>query len=74
MKNKKRPIFLEITRKTFTVIVLILGIYMFSQLIIFSLFTKEYEEDLLMNEYQGLYSLSKNVNSGVSEEGFFQFS
>ena len=73
MKNKKRPIFLEITRKTFTVIVLILGIYMFSQMIIFSLFTKEYEEDLLINEYQGLYSLSKNVNSGVSEEGFFQF-
>ena len=47
MKSKKLPIFLEITRKSFFVIVLILVIYAIAQLIIFGTFTNDYDRDLL---------------------------
>ena len=73
MKTKKRPIFLEITRKSFFVIVLILVIYAIAQLIIFGTFTNEYERDLLTNTYQSLSNLSENVNNDISQKGFYEY-
>ena len=66
MKSKKLPIFLEITRKSFFVIVLILVIYAIAQLIIFGTFTNDYERDLLTNTYQSLSNLLKDVTIYVS--------
>ena len=66
MKSKKLPIFLEITRKSFFVIVLILVIYGIAQLIIFGTFTNDYERDLLTNTYQSLSNLLKDVTIYVS--------
>ena len=68
MKSKKLPIFLEITRKSFFVIVLILVIYAIAQLIIFGTFTNDYERDLLTNTYQSLSNLSENVNNDISQK------
>ena len=73
MKSKKLPIFLEITRKSFFVIVLILVIYAIAQLIIFDTFTNEYERDLLTNTYQSLSNLSENVNNDISQKGFYEY-
>ena len=73
MKTKKRPIFLEITRKSFFVIVLILVIYAIAQLIIFGTFTNEYERDLLTNTYQSLSNLSESVNNDISQKGFYEY-
>ena len=73
MKSKKLPIFLEITRKSFFVIVLILVIYAIAQLIIFGTFTNEYERDLLTNTYQSLSNLSESVNNDISQKGFYEY-
>ena len=73
MKSKKLPIFLEITKKSFFVIVLILVIYAIAQLIIFDTFTNEYERDLLTNTYQSLSNLSENVNNDISQKGFYEY-
>ena len=73
MKSKKLPIFLEITRKSFFVIVLILVIYAITQLIIFGTFTNDYERDLLTNTYQSLSNLSENVNNDISQKGFYEY-
>ena len=73
MKSKKLPIFLEITRKSFFVIVLILVIYAIAQLIIFGTFTNDYERDLLTNTYQSLSNLSENVNNDISQKGFYEY-
>ena len=73
MKSKKLPIFLEITRKSFFVIVLILVIYAITQLIIFGTFTNDYERDLLTNTYQSLSNLSENVNNDISQKRFYEY-
>ena len=73
MKSKKLPIFLEITRKSFFVIVLILVIYAITQLIIFGTFTNDYERDLLTNTYQSLSNLSESVNNDISQKGFYEY-
>ena len=73
MKVKKLPIFLEITRKSFFVIVLILVIYAITQLIIFGTFTNDYERDLLTNTYQSLSNLSENVNNDISQKRFYEY-
>ena len=73
MKVKKLPIFLEITRKSFFVIVLILVIYAIAQLIIFGTFTNDYERDLLTNTYQSLSNLSENVNNDISQKRFYEY-
>ena len=73
MKGKKLPIFLEITRKSFFVIVLILVIYAITQLIIFGTFTNDYERDLLTNTYQSLSNLSENVNNDISQKRFYEY-
>ena len=51
MKTKKIPIFLEVTRNSFFIIILILIIYTVSQLVTFWMFTDEYERDLLQDRY-----------------------
>ncbi len=73
MKTKKSPIFLEIMRNSFFVIILILIIYTISQLITFWVFTDEYERDLLKDRYKEVTRLSKDVNSGISEESFNEY-
>jgi|GEM_PF-6898660 len=70
MKTRKLPIFLEIMKSSFYVIILILITYTISQLITFWIFTNEYERDLLKDRYKEVISLSKNVNSGISENAF----
>lgn len=73
MKTKKLPIFLEIMKSSFYVIILILITYTISQLITFWIFTNEYERDLLKDRYKEVTSLSKNVNSGISETAFNEY-
>lgn len=73
MKTRKLPIFLEIMKSSFYVIILILITYTISQLITFWIFTNEYERDLLKDRYKEVISLSKNVNSGISENAFNEY-
>ena len=73
MKSKKVPIFWENIRNSFFIISLILLIYTIGQLITFWMFTDEYERDLLEDRYKEIYSLSKNINKEISEEGFYKY-
>ena len=73
MKTRKLPIFLEIMKSSFYVIILILITYTISQLITFWIFTNEYERALLKDRYKEVISLSKNVNSGISENAFNEY-
>ena len=73
MKSKKLPIFWENIRNSFFIISLILLIYTIGQLITFWMFTDEYERDLLEDRYKEIYSLSKNINKEISEEGFYKY-
>jgi len=73
MKIKKLPIFLEITKNSFFIIIFILIIYTVSQLIAFSIFTNEHEIDLINDKYHEVINLSKNINIEFSEKGFNQY-
>ena len=73
MKIKKLPIFLEITKNSFFIILFILIIYTISQLIAFSIFTNEHEINLINDRYQEVINLSKNINIEFSEKGFNQY-
>ncbi len=73
MKTKKIPIFLDITRNSFFIIILILIIYTVSQLVTFWMFTGEYESNLLKDRYEEVVNLSKNVNSELSKKGFYEY-
>ena len=73
MKIKKLPIFLEITKNSFFIIIFILIIYTISQLIAFSIFTNEHEIDLINDKYHEVINLSKNINIEFSEKGFNQY-
>lgn len=73
MKSKKIPIFLEIIRNSFFVIIIILIIYTIGQLVTFWIFTDEYERELITSRYKEIISLSKNVNVEFSEEGFYEY-
>ena len=57
MKIKKLPIFLEITKNSFFIILFILIIYTISQLIAFSIFTNEHEINLINDRYQKLMNI-----------------
>ncbi|MBD7916187.1 HAMP domain-containing histidine kinase [Clostridium sp. Sa3CUN1] len=70
MKKKKVPILREIITKSFFVIIIILAIYTFGQIITFWIFTDEYEKDLLKDRYREIVSLSNNISTEISEEGF----
>lgn len=73
MKIKKLPIFLEITKNSFFIILFILIIYTISQLIAFSIFTNEHEINLINDRYQEVINLSKNINIEFSEKGFNEY-
>ena len=73
MKAKKRPILLEILRNSFFIIILILGIYAITQLVTFWIFTNEYERELLIDRYREVSNLSENVNTNISQEGFYKY-
>ena len=73
MKKKKIPIFLEITRNSFFIIILILIIYTASQLVTFWVFIEEYERNLLKDRYEEVVNLSKNINVEFSEKGFHEY-
>ena len=73
MKIKKLPIFLEITKNSFFIIIFILIIYTISQLIAFSIFTNEHEINLINDRYQEVINLSKNINIEFSEKGFNEY-
>ena len=73
MKTKKIPIFLEVTRNSFFIIILILIIYTVSQLVTFWMFTDEYERDLLQDRYEEVVNLSKNINVEFSPKGFYEY-
>ena len=73
MKIKKLPIFLEITKNSFFIILFILIIYTISQLIAFSIFTNEHEINLINDRYQEVINLSKDINIEFSEKGFNEY-
>ncbi len=73
MKKRKLPIFMEIIKNSFLVIIFILAIYTISQLITFWAFTGEYEKDLLKNRYIETINLSNNINREITEEGFKEY-
>ena len=73
MKTKKIPIFSEVTRNSFFIIILILIIYTVSQLVTFWMFTDEYERDLLQDRYEEVVNLSKNINVEFSKKGFYEY-
>lgn len=73
MKKRKLPIFMEIIKNSFLVIIFILAIYTISQLITFWAFTGEYEKDLLKNRYIETINLSNNINREITEDGFKEY-
>lgn len=73
MKTKKQPIFLEIIRSSFFIIILILGIYTITQLVTFGIFINKYEETLLTDKYKSISNLAENVNSEISQKGFYEY-
>ena len=73
MKKKKLPIFLELTIGSLVIIISILAIYTVMQLSILLSFSNDYEKDYLSNKYNEINSLSQNINSQISETGFYEF-
>lgn len=73
MKKRKLPIFMEIIKNSFLVIIFILAIYTIAQLITFWAFTGEYEKDLLKNRYIETINLSNNINREITEDGFKEY-
>ena len=73
MKKKKLPIFLELTIGSLIIIISILAIYTVMQLSILLSFSNDYEKDYLSNKYNEINSLSQNINSQISETGFYEF-
>ena len=73
MKAKKKlPIFWEIIKSSFLIITLILTIYTIAQVIIFGLFTSDYEADLVMGTYTAINDLSSEIGKEVSEDDFYE--
>ena len=73
MKKKKLPIFLELTIGSLVIIISILAIYTVMQLSILLSFSNDYEKDYLISKYNEINSLSQNINSQISEKGFYKF-
>ena len=73
MKKKKLPIFLELTIGSLVIIISILAIYTVMQLSILISFSNDYEKEYLSNKYNEINSLSQNINSQISEKGFYKF-
>ena len=73
MKKRKLPIFLELTRGSLLIIVSILAIYTIIQLVAFWSFSSEYESEYLIDKYNEIVSLSKNINIEISETGFNEY-
>ena len=73
MKKRKLPIFLELTRGSLLIIVSILAIYTIIQLVTFWSFSSEYESEYLIDKYNEIVSLSKNINIEISETGFNEY-
>ena len=73
MKKKKLPIFLELTIGSLVIIISILAIYTVMQLSILLSFSNDYEKDYLISKYNEINSLSQNINSQISETGFYEF-
>ena len=73
MKAKKKlPIFLDIIKSSFLIIILILTIYTIVQTIIFGLFSSKYEAGQLFDTYRELSSIATDVGQGVSQEIFYE--
>ena len=73
MKAKKKlPIFWEIIKSSFLIITLILTIYTIAQVIIFGIFTSDYEADLVMDTYREINDLSNDIGKDVSEDAFYE--
>lgn len=73
MKKRKLPIFLELTRGSLLIIISILAIYTIIQIATFRSFSDEYEREYLIDKYNEITSLSKNVNIEISETGFSEY-
>ncbi|MGN0025578.1 MAG: sensor histidine kinase [Clostridium sp.] len=73
MKKRKLPIFLELTRGSLLIIISILAIYTIIQLVTFWSFSSEYENEYLIDKYNEIASLSKNINIEISETGFNEY-
>ncbi len=73
MKKRKLPIFLELTRGSLIIIVSILAIYTIIQIVTFGYFSDEYEREYLIDKYNEITSLSKNINIEISEIAFNEY-
>ena len=73
MKKRRLPIFLELTRGSLLIIVSILAIYTIIQIFTFGSFSDEYEREYLIDKYNEITSLSKNINIEISETGFNEY-
>ncbi|MDV4150754.1 HAMP domain-containing sensor histidine kinase [Clostridium sp. AL.422] len=73
MRKRKLPIFLELTRGSLLIIVSILAIYTIIQIVTFGSFSDEYEREYLIDKYNEITSLSKNINIEISETGFNEY-
>ena len=73
MKAKKKlPIFLDIIKSSFLIIILILTIYTIAQIITFGLFSSKYEAGQLFDTYREISTLSSDVGQGISQDIFYE--
>lgn len=69
-KKGKLPIFQELTLGSLAIILVILIVYTGVQLIGFTFFIRDYEKDLLKNQYANISSLMRDENIGMSKKEF----
>lgn len=71
--KKRLPIFQELTLGSLAIIMVILIVYTGVQLISFAFFSRDYEKDLLKNEYKNIVALAEDNSINVSEESLTNY-
>ncbi|MGG5462849.1 sensor histidine kinase [Clostridium sp. B9] len=66
--KKRLPVFQELTLGSLVIIMIILVVYTGVQLVSFTFFSRDYEKDLLENEYRKIVALAENRNIDISKE------
>lgn len=71
--KKRLPIFQELTLGSLAIIMVILIVYTSVQLISFAFFSRDYEKDLLKNEYKNIVALAEDEEINISEESLTNY-
>ncbi|MDZ4993373.1 HAMP domain-containing protein [Clostridium perfringens] len=71
--KKRLPIFQELTLGSLAIIMVILIVYTGVQLISFAFFSRDYEKDLLKNEYKNIVALAEDNSINISEESLTNY-